>query len=46
MTQDARTKVRRRLGDAVTALGDAVATPRGAAPDRAILSATQRREQL
>jgi hypothetical protein len=46
MTQDARTKVWRRLGDAVTALGDAVATPRGAAPDRAVHTAARRREDF
>ena len=44
MTQDARTMVWRRLGDAARALGDAVATPRGAAPDRAVRSAALRRE--
>ncbi len=44
MTQDARATVWRRLGDAARALGDAVATPRGAAPDRAVRSAAQRRE--
>ena len=44
MTQDARTMVWRRLGDAARALGDAVTTPRGAAPDRAVRSAALRRE--
>jgi hypothetical protein len=47
MTQDERTNVwRRRLGDAAKALGDAVATPRGAAPGRAVRDAAQRREHL
>ena len=44
MTQNERTMVWRRLGDAAKALGDAVATPRGAAPDRAIRGAALRRE--
>ena len=46
MTQNARTMVWRRLGDAAKALGDAVATPRGAAPDRAVRNAAQRREHF
>ena len=46
MTQDARTNVWRRVGDAARALGDAVATPRGAAPDRAVRSAATRREHF
>ena len=46
MTQEARTTVWRRVGDAARALGDAVATPRGAAPDRAARSAALRREHL
>ena len=44
MTENARTTVWRRVGDAARALGDAVATPRGAAPDRAIRQAALRRE--
>ena len=44
MTQVTRTTAWRRLGDAAWALGDAVATPRGAAPDRAIRQAALRRE--
>jgi len=44
MTQNARTNAWRRLGDAARALGDAVATPRGEAPDRAVRNAAQRRE--
>ncbi|HEX5641746.1 MAG TPA: hypothetical protein VFZ86_05315 [Thermoleophilia bacterium] len=35
-----------RLGDAARALGDAVATPRGAAPGRADRSAAMRRAQI
>jgi hypothetical protein len=45
MTQTARTTAWRRLGDAAKALGDAVATPRGAAPDRAIRQAALRRDR-
>ena len=45
MTETART-MGRRGGDAARALGDAVATPRGEAPDRAIRNAAQRREQM
>jgi hypothetical protein len=45
MTQDARTIVWCRLGDAAKALGDAVATPGGAAPDRAVHNAAKRRDQ-
>ncbi len=44
MTQNARTNVWRRFGDAARVLGDAVATPRGASPDRAVRNAAQRRE--
>ena len=36
MTQDTRTNVWRRVGDAARTLGDALATPRGAAPGRAV----------
>ncbi len=36
----------RRLGDAARALGDAAATPRGAAPDRALSTAAFRREHF
>jgi hypothetical protein len=46
MTQDTRADVWRRIGDAARALGDAVATPRGAAPGRAVRDATQRREDI
>ena len=35
-----------RLGDAARVFGDALATPRGTAPDRAVLSAATRGEQL
>jgi hypothetical protein len=35
-----------RVGDAAKALGDAMATPRGSAPDRAVRQATLRREHL
>ena len=45
MTENART-MWRRVGDAARALGDAVATPRGAAPDRAVRDAAQRREHF
>ena len=45
MTQNARTTWS-RVGDAARALGDAVATPRGAAPDRAVRNAALRREHL
>lgn len=46
MTQQARTDVWRVLGDAAKALGDAAATPRGAAPGRADRDAAQRREHF
>jgi hypothetical protein len=46
MTQEARTMIWRRIGDAAKTLGDAVATPRGAAPDRAVHGAAQRREHF
>lgn len=36
----------RRMSDVAKVLGDAVATPRGAAPDRAVRSAALRREHL
>jgi hypothetical protein len=44
MTQTTRTTVLGRIGDAAKALGDAVATPRGEAPDRVIRNAALRRE--
>jgi hypothetical protein len=44
MAPTTRTTAWRRLGDAAKALGDAVATPRGAAPDRAIGQTALRRE--
>ena len=34
------------VGDVAKALGDAVATPRGAAPDRAVRDARLRREHF
>ena len=46
MRQDVQTNMWRRLGDAAKTLGDAVATPRGAAPDRAVHSAARRREHF
>ena len=46
MTQEARATMWRRVGDAARALGDAVATPRGEAPDRAVRSAALRREHM
>ena len=46
MTQDTRTTVWRRVGDAARTLGDALATPRGAAPDRAVRNAATRREHF
>ena len=45
MTENART-MWRRVGDAARALGDAVATPRGEAPDRVVRSAALRREHM
>jgi hypothetical protein len=35
-----------RFGDVARALGEAVATPRGAAPDRAVRQAALRREHF
>jgi hypothetical protein len=35
-----------RMSDVARALGDAVATPRGAAPDRAARSSALRREHM
>ena len=45
MTTNARSAWR-RVGDAARALGEAAATPRGAAPDRAVQRAAVRREHL
>ena len=45
MTTNARSAWR-RVGDAARVLGDAVATPRGSAPDRAVRQAALRREHL
>jgi hypothetical protein len=45
MTTNARSTWR-RMGDVAKVLGDAVATPRGAAPDRAVRSAALRREHF
>jgi hypothetical protein len=45
MTTNARSAWR-RVGDAARTLGEAVATPRGAAPDRAARSAALRREHM
>ena len=44
MTQNARTTVWRRVEDVARTLGDAVATPRGEAPDRVVRNAALRRE--
>ena len=45
MTANAR-NAWRRVGNAARTLGDAVGTPRGAAPDRAVRQAALRREHL
>ena len=46
MTQKSRTNAWRRVGDVARVLGDAVVTPRGAAPDRAVSIAAQRGEHF
>ena len=40
MTENGRTSVWRRVAGAASGLGDALATPRGVAPDRAVRHAT------
>jgi hypothetical protein len=46
MTQGTRTNAWQRVGDAAKTLGDALATPRGAAPDRAVRNAATRHEHF
>jgi hypothetical protein len=45
MTTNARNALS-RVGDVARVLGDAMATPRGSAPDRAVRQASLRREHL